>query len=102
MDRGAATILGRHVGGIDGGMAAADDDGAIGFRRELYYAVEDQNPDRHRLAVYIARGNAPTVDTKVPILILQHPPEQAALLGTATLFSATLANTTLTVARSCR
>jgi DTW domain-containing protein YfiP len=61
-----------------------------------------ENRDGHRLAVYIARVSAPTVDNKVAILILQHPQEQDRVLGTAKLLCESLANATLTVGLSWR
>ena len=61
-----------------------------------------ENRDDHRLAVYIARVNAPTVDNKVAILILQHPQEQDRVLGTAKLLCESLANATLTIGLSWR
>ena len=46
--------------------------------------------------------NTPTVDSKVAILILQHPQEQDRVLGTAKLICSTLANATLTIGLSWR
>ena len=47
MDRGAGPGLGDEVGGVDRGMRAADDDGAVGFRRQLGHARDDQDGDGH-------------------------------------------------------
>src|SRR6185436_15258729 len=47
-------------------------------------------------------AEAPTVDNKVAVLILQHPQEQDRVLGTAKLLCATLAHATLTIGLSWR
>jgi DTW domain-containing protein YfiP len=53
--------------------------------------------------VYMSvRMNAPAVDNKVTILILQHPQEQDRVLGTAKLICSTLARAQLTVGLSWR
>jgi DTW domain-containing protein YfiP len=49
-----------------------------------------------------ARMNAPAVDNKVTILILQHPQEQDRVLGTAKLICSTLERAQLTVGLSWR
>src|SRR5581483_6042164 len=79
MNGGAAAVLGRHVGGVYRGVAAAD----------------------HPGAVYIAAMSG-TVDNKIAVLILQHPQEQDRVLGTAKLLVATLANAKLVVGLSWR
>ena len=48
VDGGAAAEFGRHVGGIDRAVAAADHDGAVGFRRQLHDAVVGEDRDVHR------------------------------------------------------
>ena len=47
-------------------------------------------------------ANQPTVDNKVAVLILQHPPEQDHVLGTAGLLCQTLAHAKLSVGLSWR
>src|SRR5689334_8458742 len=46
--------------------------------------------------------NAPVVDNKVEVLILQHPQEQDRVLGTARLVCSTLSHARLTVGLSWR
>jgi DTW domain-containing protein YfiP len=50
----------------------------------------------------MAQVNAPTVDNKVAVLILQHPQEQDRVLGTAKLIAATLGRVKLTIGLSWR
>src|SRR5690349_3981386 len=47
-------------------------------------------------------AEAPTVDNKVAVLILQHPQEQDRVLGTAKLICATLEHAKLTIGLSWR
>jgi hypothetical protein len=47
-------------------------------------------------------AEAPTVDNKVAVLVLQHPQEQDRVLGTAKLICATLAHAKLTIGLSWR
>jgi len=47
-------------------------------------------------------AEAPTVDNKVAVLLLQHPQEQDRVLGTARLICATLAHAKLTIGLSWR
>ena len=47
VDRGAGAGLGDEIGGIDGAMRAADDDGAVGFGRQLGHARNDEDGDGH-------------------------------------------------------
>ena len=47
MDGGPGAGLGETVGGIDGGMGAADHDGAVGLGRQLGHAGDDEDRDDH-------------------------------------------------------
>ncbi len=47
MDGGACAGLGDDVGGVEGGMGAADDDGAVRFGRQLGHARHDEDGDGH-------------------------------------------------------